>query len=30
MIMVQGKSSKSKKSYDYLGKSEYEVIDNKN
>ena len=29
MIMVQGKSSKSKKSYDYLGKSEYEVIDNK-
>ena len=28
-IMVQGKSSKSKKSYDYLGKSEYEVIDNK-
>lgn len=28
MIMVQGKSSKCKKSYDYLGRSEYEVVAN--
>lgn len=28
MIMVQGKSTSCKKSYDYLGKSEYEVIEN--
>lgn len=26
MIMVQGKSNSCKKSYDYLGKSEYEVV----
>ena len=28
MIMVQGKSTSCKKSYDYLGKSEYEVVEN--
>lgn len=28
MIMVQGKSSKCQRSYDYLGRSEYEVIEN--
>ena len=28
MIMVQGRSEECEKGYDYLGKSEYEVIEN--
>ena len=30
MIMVQGKSSNCKNFYDYLGRAEYEIIENKN
>ena len=30
MIMVQGKSTNCKNAYDYLGRSEYEIIENSN